>query len=93
MTCPKCKGLGSIVKAHPSSGEFEILECPCQEKGLTYFCNDTGVVMIVDEIVAGIMSVREHYPSKTYRRIINYSLFQRDLKEGTISPLPKESLE
>lgn len=30
MTCPNCQGLGSIVKANSSTGEFEIKECHCQ---------------------------------------------------------------
>ena len=90
MTCPLCKGLGSVIKANPSTGEFEIKDCSCQLKSL-YYCNDTGVVIEVTEIANGVMSVLEHHNDKKLRRLINQYLFEEHLKEGIINHHPKES--
>ena len=87
MTCPNCKDLGSVVKANPSSGEFEILECPCQQLKVKYLRHDTGAIVTVDEIVDGVMSVMEDYNGKKFRRIINHYLFQQHLEEGVITKL------
>ena len=87
MICPNCKGLGSIIKANPSSGEFEIRECSCKLKKQVYFCNDTGAKLEVSEVVQGVMSVLEDYDGKKLRRLINYSLFQQHLEEGVITKL------
>ena len=91
MTCQRCKGLLSVVKAHPATGKFEVEDCSCTSVNKTYQCNDTGAIIEVTEITAGLMSVIEHYELKNYRRIINYSLFKTHLEEGIITPLQEES--
>lgn len=87
MTCSKCYGLKTVVKANLSTGEFEINSCGCQLTSQLYFCNDTGVPIEVTEVVAGIMSILEHHNDKKLRRLINQHLFETHLKEGVITKL------
>lgn len=86
MVCPSCKGLRSVIKANPTSGEFEISDCSCQLKTKLYFCQDTGVILEVTEVSEGVMSILEHHPPGKLRRIINQFLFENDLASGVITP-------
>ena len=92
MTCQKCKGLGNIAKANPSTGEFEIKDCICRTVNHKYYDNFTGSIIEVTEVVGEVMSILESYNNsgQNYRRIINRFLFDEHLKNGTLIPHPQE---
>ena len=86
MKCPKCSDLGSVVRADPRSGAFSIQECSCQTTNalLHRSFSDGWRSYIIDEVVSGVLSVRETTNGKTQRRLINQHAFNNDIATGII---------
>ena len=87
MKCPKCSDLGSVVRADPRSGEFSIQACSCITTNtlLHKSFTDGWRSYIVDEVVNGVLSVRETTNNKTQRRLINQYLFEQDFRDGILT--------
>lgn len=96
MKCPKCSGLGSVVRADPKSGSFSIQDCDCQQTakllGRWFIESNQNRVYVVRHVEQGLLIITEYYRSgKCYKRNVNQMLFEKDIEVGILLSFDKPS--